>query len=564
MKNKLFWFTLIELIVGITILSILWVVAFVSYTWYSSSARDSRRHSDTKNIQSSLDLFLTQRWRLPEPSNSVEVTYSWGIVFTQWTFWESTKINVGTFSRVPVDPLFWNEYAYSVDYKKTDYNISWIDETPGVAFLPVDSTYAASASSEIISRVEWTYNGQMAHTSTGWQVYVFSAPSLIVSDLSDTNILNLADKFVYDGEPNIPSSYSWAAIIQSGIFDFTPTLVYSGATLPKTPATLKVLTENLKDSVTGTLLYSKPEYQELIELNLEDSDDLFEYGNKFINKSLWGRFELNYPKNCKEILWTDADVGSGQYTISPNSAHKIDVYCDMDTDGGWWTRIRAWDRNLWYVDLKTINQTKGIIGSELMTQYTRYGTIRKQIGGVWQDVNVEWQKYGAYYKRFRTKQTEESGLCGEYTRLTDLIDHITSGSWGDCSRSCQRTIPGDNNSPCDDDLEYSDILIDDVGEDIGLSDDKLLAWFWNDPCINNGSKTSDRNVSWYSNGVVQHRIDSTTSLTTLWWANNSRCDGTYWSESRINDRWASRMSSRWITNPANYVSWYQTNEVYVR
>jgi prepilin-type N-terminal cleavage/methylation domain-containing protein len=43
-------FTLVELIVVVTILAILATIAFLSFQGYSSSARDSLRLSDLKNI----------------------------------------------------------------------------------------------------------------------------------------------------------------------------------------------------------------------------------------------------------------------------------------------------------------------------------------------------------------------------------------------------------------------------------------------------------------------------------------------------------------------------------
>ena len=39
-------FTLVELIVVITILAILWTIAFISLQWYSRDSRDSVRISD--------------------------------------------------------------------------------------------------------------------------------------------------------------------------------------------------------------------------------------------------------------------------------------------------------------------------------------------------------------------------------------------------------------------------------------------------------------------------------------------------------------------------------------
>ena len=48
-------FTLIELVVVITILAILWTIAFISMEWYSKQARDSKRVSDIHNIKTTLE-----------------------------------------------------------------------------------------------------------------------------------------------------------------------------------------------------------------------------------------------------------------------------------------------------------------------------------------------------------------------------------------------------------------------------------------------------------------------------------------------------------------------------
>jgi len=57
------WFTLVELIVVITILAILWTIAFISLQWYSKSARDSKRISDIQNIKKYLELFALNTWK---------------------------------------------------------------------------------------------------------------------------------------------------------------------------------------------------------------------------------------------------------------------------------------------------------------------------------------------------------------------------------------------------------------------------------------------------------------------------------------------------------------------
>tara|TARA_Y100001960_G_C14352104_1_gene670075 strand:- start:403 stop:597 length:195 start_codon:yes stop_codon:yes gene_type:complete len=53
-------FTLVELIVVITILAILSTVAFISFQNYVLSSRDSKRTTDIKNIVKSLELSKLQ------------------------------------------------------------------------------------------------------------------------------------------------------------------------------------------------------------------------------------------------------------------------------------------------------------------------------------------------------------------------------------------------------------------------------------------------------------------------------------------------------------------------
>ncbi len=82
-------FTLVELIVVITILAILWTIAFISISWYSAQSRDSVRISDVSNMKTSLELFHLNAGKYPLPDNNQIVSYSWDILWYQWTFWEN-------------------------------------------------------------------------------------------------------------------------------------------------------------------------------------------------------------------------------------------------------------------------------------------------------------------------------------------------------------------------------------------------------------------------------------------------------------------------------------------
>jgi len=69
-------FTLVELIVVITILVILGTIAFVSLSGYSGSARDGSRVSDLANLSKGIDIAYIKSSSYPIPDNSFTVTYS--------------------------------------------------------------------------------------------------------------------------------------------------------------------------------------------------------------------------------------------------------------------------------------------------------------------------------------------------------------------------------------------------------------------------------------------------------------------------------------------------------
>ena len=82
-------FTLVELIVVITILVILGTIAFMSLSGFSGSARDSSRVSDLTNISKALEIAYVKTGSYPDPENFSSVTYSGGTLWKQGTLGES-------------------------------------------------------------------------------------------------------------------------------------------------------------------------------------------------------------------------------------------------------------------------------------------------------------------------------------------------------------------------------------------------------------------------------------------------------------------------------------------
>lgn len=170
-------FTLIELLVVMVILAILWTIAFISLQWYSKKARDSRRIADVNNIKKSLELFKIKTWVYPLPDNIWEVSYSWELLWSQWTVWDGVTTNLSrNLTKKPTDPLYDFEYIYSVTNTQKEYEILSIYETELLNNNNlIFNTYAVSNYS---TKVDWTYNGIVLKTPS----YILPVPSIITSE----------------------------------------------------------------------------------------------------------------------------------------------------------------------------------------------------------------------------------------------------------------------------------------------------------------------------------------------------------------------------------------------
>ena len=111
-------FTLVELIVVITILAILSVIAFVSVGNFSSNARDSIRISDIKSLHQWLIISKTRTWEYPLPENAIEIRDISNILSYQWYAWEAAT-RLSRINKTPLDPKDIVRYVYLVNANQT-------------------------------------------------------------------------------------------------------------------------------------------------------------------------------------------------------------------------------------------------------------------------------------------------------------------------------------------------------------------------------------------------------------------------------------------------------------
>jgi len=213
-KNIPSAFTLVELIVVITILAILWTLWFLAFNGFSRDARNSTRISDMKTIQKSLDLYVTTNGTVPIPDESISISYSWGLAWRQWYFWEKARAKSKRISNVPIDNLFSTPYAYSTVSGGKYYQLASVIEwgsffsqnLPGVA-----QSYALS-NSEYSSYVLGNHINYDVVVKNGSDCYTITAPSIILSDIPSGWILenNTPYNYTYSQSNHIPHVYSWA------------------------------------------------------------------------------------------------------------------------------------------------------------------------------------------------------------------------------------------------------------------------------------------------------------------------------------------------------------------
>jgi uncharacterized protein (TIGR02145 family)/prepilin-type N-terminal cleavage/methylation domain-containing protein len=337
-------FTLVELIVVITILAILGTIAFISLQWYSTQARDSTRVNDLASMKSSLELYQLEAGKYPQPTNGIDITYSWAIVWSQGTFWETVYSNVKKLDKIPTDPLTDKEYTYSVTTIKTEYQLWGILEWDEVSF-------SSAASSPLTGRIRplghpvergvlntetnawetianaivtWNYNWVITKTNSWTLCNILATPSIITNDTSVTDLQQIVtnSSFVYRWYKNLPGSFNWSKFKQDWWFAFQPNnlSVYTdnnncGDITAKTSSwtTARVqLLKWLQDAYTWTILKEVWEIKNIADLVIDTnnpSQEVINYGWNFVNNNLWwkivagGTIQTPASTTCTSWQW---------------------------------------------------------------------------------------------------------------------------------------------------------------------------------------------------------------------------------------------------------------------
>lgn len=322
MKDKRQGFTLVELIVVITILAILWTIGFISLSGYALTSRDTVRVSDINNITKVIELYKLQEGVYPVVTNPIEISFSGAVIWKQWSFGSWSRLQAKRISEVPIDPLTGSEYAYSVTQETQEYQlwviIEWVLVQENIqselyTFAPVvqaENVLARFAT----TKINGNYNGKFLTyvkeiSPTQKEIYILWVPTILANVIANTTLEDIItnNKFVYEGGNNFPSTYSWSLISQgdwtfspvsqndpNNVWDYPIGLIYKGTSNDLSTTWEKLtLINNIKNYYASTDVEGSKAFEEIkiIETSSNPSLAAVDLINAYVGTNVWGIWE---------------------------------------------------------------------------------------------------------------------------------------------------------------------------------------------------------------------------------------------------------------------------------
>ena len=267
-------FTLVELIVVITILAILWTTAFISLWGYAVIARETARLTDINVISRALNISYTENGFYPETASGASVTFSGTTLWTQWYFTEEVRSKLWRISETPVDVLVGSPYVYSVTYNRQEYQLwgggeKW-NPIASLNFIPQTSAFFSKAI------VKWNYNWVILGIEIDDLVYIFWVPSIITQSTGWLDIESVyANKlYVLDNFSALPINFATTPEEQTRQIDFTlqnidDYILYVGTKEDiSTWSWILSLSQNLYTLYDDTVLENQPNIITLVDSTL--------------------------------------------------------------------------------------------------------------------------------------------------------------------------------------------------------------------------------------------------------------------------------------------------------
>ncbi len=334
-KKKIFSkkaFTLVELLIAISIIVILWVISYTYYSWLDQKAVNAKVKNDLSTLNDSLVMIKQTTRKLPDPAWNNNFfdnfwDYSHSSSWAFWVYWKITKNILKWFSDSLKVAKINRYYTYWKKINNSKFNLAWVIKNDLWDFESI---------------VLWTYEEDASWTKPYSLIKSYDWPEFVVD--KDKN------NFPYNPEEKKLTAKIW---------DFKWTIEINW--VPKTKQELKNMKlfewDKIKFIWTNNtdkakIYYSDWSYSELssnteiilANMDYKSDDDLFTNIKIFLNSwKLWTKatklakeseFEVYTSDSVVAVRWTIfwVEKNSGNKTKIELEKWKIAVYQNNETD----------------------------------------------------------------------------------------------------------------------------------------------------------------------------------------------------------------------------------------
>ncbi|MDD3645999.1 MAG: fibrinogen-like YCDxxxxGGGW domain-containing protein [Candidatus Gracilibacteria bacterium] len=235
-------FTLVELIVVISVLAILSTIGFISYNGYLSGVRDTNRISNIKSLSEALEIYRTKS-SLPLPESNVEVKINGNKIMWQGYLGENI-LKTLNFNNGGIDPLDNTYYTYAItDDRKYFQLMGFLEEEGSLQLiynksLIVNKLYSSSI--DYSTRYPTVYGKQLGIITTTLNVPIQEDSTIVLSGelnitssttdifnahFDDTNVITGigTDLFIIAYNANCNRIKQVTGVNSDGVYTINPT-----------------------------------------------------------------------------------------------------------------------------------------------------------------------------------------------------------------------------------------------------------------------------------------------------------------------------------------------------
>lgn len=437
-------FTLIELIVVISVISILWLIAYSSFTTYIRESRDATRFYNLNTIDTNLQVFQTEIWRYPDPINWVNITYSGSTLWTQWSINDDMVRILRKLNKKPVDVYSLSDFSYSLSFDKTEYELWAVIEWESNMYSLINDSYAKWWDIKARSMVVWNYNWKAVKSFTGWVFYIIALPTIITYELTDTDIVKIIEdeKLSYKWYWNIPATYTGSVFQLDGWFSFKPNILaiyeWSLSEIQNNENEWLKLLKNFQNAYSGSIFATHEDFIDFLNTPvdlLNPSKEAREIAYSLANEQI----KVNSPIELKSWSgWltyvSKALLDSDTRAISQDHLNNLwfatKNWVSMFDNNTWWTYLeKDWlvdkdvrdlvedvNGNMWFATNKWVSKFDG-------TTFTNYSKTDWLLDNdvVWVVIDQNWKLW------FATKKwvaTLSGSTWWKYEMKDWLIDKV--------------------------------------------------------------------------------------------------------------------------------------------